>query len=477
MVSLVIALIIAFLALANYIRHKSLPVPSIAEVTAGQIVPPDYLYSIEGGTGATMLRRPLGAAFGPNGNLYVTDTDNGRIAVFTTDGVRLFDFSNEANKKKLLIPIYLGIDSRGDVFVSDRGAMNMAVFNQNGRFLRYYYPNNNPSFRWLPVALTFDKYDNLYVVDIFYDHRILKIDPKGRILMSIGIMGEAAKGSEEIGKLAFPNGVAVDDDGMIYVADSNNRRIQIFTAQGKLKRVIITGGMPRGIAIDSLGRIVAVDTLGHFVNIYDKLGSNLATFGERGNNYGQFQYPNGLAIGDDNRIFVTDRENNRVQVWGFAPTIPLAARPVAQAVAKWGWFFIPPLLALWFLARRNIFVASPAFINQLVESGNLEQAAKKVKRLYVTPDVYKKFWGVRYGDVDMSTFLREKGYYDDLVEEFVASYSLPKSAAMLLSAMKRGINKKTLLVGDARPKEILEDLGIKHISYSEFVEKFLKPES
>jgi DNA-binding beta-propeller fold protein YncE len=129
------------------------------------------------------------------------------------------------------------------------------------------------------------------------------------------------------GGLWFPNGIAVDGDGNVYVADSNNGRVQIFDSEGKLASSIARGvgegdlGLPRGVALDG-DRLFVVDTTAHTIKVYDRPGDvsevprYLGSFGVEGVGDDQFQYPNGIAVGNG-KIYVTDRENDRVQVWSY----------------------------------------------------------------------------------------------------------------------------------------------------------------
>jgi sugar lactone lactonase YvrE len=81
--------------------------------------------------------------------------------------------------------------------------------------------------------------------------------------------------------------------------------------------------MPRGIAQDDSSRLFVVDTTDHMVRVYtvgDKAAeapTYVGSIGGEGRADATFEYPNGLAVDKRAHIYVTDRENNRVQVWGY----------------------------------------------------------------------------------------------------------------------------------------------------------------
>ena len=130
------------------------------------------------------------------------------------------------------------------------------------------------------------------------------------------------------GQLNFPNGIVVDSHGNIEVSDSNNGRLVVFNVAGKMLATISRGvgegdlGLPRGVAVDESGRLFVADTSDHQVRVYTvgetgKTPAYFGSFGSEGQTDGTFEYPNGVATDARAHIYVTDRENNRVQVWGY----------------------------------------------------------------------------------------------------------------------------------------------------------------
>ena len=152
---------------------------------------------------------------------------------------------------------------------------------------------------------------------------------------SVGTPGNAA------GQFNFPRAVAVDAEGQIYVADSGNNRVQVFNADGTFLRQwgslckldtgegCVGGGdgqfnEPWGIAVGQDGSVYVSDTWNHRIQKFTNEGqfvSKWGVFGSTGGELGQenlFYGPRSLAIGRDGNLYVMDTGNKRVQV--FAPT-------------------------------------------------------------------------------------------------------------------------------------------------------------
>ena len=127
----------------------------------------------------------------------------------------------------------------------------------------------------------------------------------------------------------FPNGVAVDGDGRVYVTDSNNGRLLVFDAAGTVVAKIGRGGgagnlgLPRGIVVDGAGRVFVVDTSSQGVSVYRSLAEgdlapeHLGFFGGHGIADGEFAFPMGIAVDGHGRIYIADTANDRVQVWSY----------------------------------------------------------------------------------------------------------------------------------------------------------------
>ncbi|HMQ28694.1 MAG TPA: hypothetical protein PKA98_22090, partial [Acidimicrobiales bacterium] len=125
------------------------------------------------------------------------------------------------------------------------------------------------------------------------------------------------------GLFQSPAGIAVDDDGYVYVVDQGNNRIQKFTADGTF---VTTWGNPNplpgsangqfdnpeGIAVHD-GTVYVVDSFNHRVQRFSTTGTFLGAWGTNGTGPGQFQGPKGVGIDAAGNAYVSDYGNDRIQ--------------------------------------------------------------------------------------------------------------------------------------------------------------------
>ncbi len=121
------------------------------------------------------------------------------------------------------------------------------------------------------------------------------------------------------GQFNYPSGIAVDGNRNVYVADTNNNRIQKFDSNGNF---ITTWGSygsadghfaaPTGIAVDSSGYVYVSDQA-HRVQKFDSNGNFISKFGSWGSGDGQFIFPNWIAVDSSGNVYISDERNARVQ--------------------------------------------------------------------------------------------------------------------------------------------------------------------
>ena len=171
-----------------------------------------------------------------------------------------------------------------------------------------------------PRGIAVDEAGNVYVADSG-NHRIQVFDSSGGFLTQWGSQGM------ETGQFQDPWGIAVDQADNVYVADTWNHRVQKFDAEGTFLRQWgsygATGGAavgeegffwgPRDIAVDAAGNVYVTDTGNKRVQVFDPDGEFLAQWGGFGVEDGQMDEPVGLATDEEGNIYVADAWNQRVQ--------------------------------------------------------------------------------------------------------------------------------------------------------------------
>jgi len=314
--SLIAFLLILALLFAWYLTNRK-PLSELPGLSQAKL--PSYQNSIYGPS------RPLGVAVNATGDrIYVTESGGTRVVkAYNRAGKQTAILKPPASAGPEHTPMYVAINpTTQDVYVSDRIAASIYIYNANGKYLRTFAPKGNLKGKFAPLALAFAPDGTLYASDVrgtdAKNHRIVSFAPDGTVQK---IMGKP-------GQLGFPNGIAVDPQGNIQVSDSTNGRMVIFTKFGKMLATVSRGigegdlGLPKGAAVDDSGRLFVADTTDHMVRMYmvDKsktVPTYVGSFGGEGQLDGKFEYPNGVAADKRAHIYVTDRENNRVQVWGY----------------------------------------------------------------------------------------------------------------------------------------------------------------
>lgn len=119
---------------------------------------------------------------------------------------------------------------------------------------------------------------------------------------------------EKKGELGFIYGLARDAKGNIWVADTSNNRIQRFSAGGVFQRKI-DGNLsnPEGVAVGPDNKIYVTDSLHDKIKVFGPGGSLKLKFGKPGDSGGNLDFPASVAIANDGDIIVADRDNDRVQ--------------------------------------------------------------------------------------------------------------------------------------------------------------------
>ena len=164
-----------------------------------------------------------------------------------------------------------------------------------------------------PHGIAADSAGNVFIADT-NNGRIEKFSPTGTFVSSIGSKGAG------YGQLGDPNGIRIDRAGNIYVAEASNHRIQKLAADGtylaEWKGPDPGFYGPRKIAIASDQSLYVVDQGRTRIVKFDQNFKPLATWGQKGNGDGQFDDPTSVAVdATTNKVYVADPRNQRIQVF------------------------------------------------------------------------------------------------------------------------------------------------------------------
>jgi DNA-binding beta-propeller fold protein YncE len=301
-------------AYAIYYPQGGKPLMMLPIVEAlGRGVAPHFLFNVYD------VAEPAGIAVSKDGSvIYVAESSGQRqIVAFDRSGRQLFRTNAPESSPATRLPNYLTIGPDGNLYATDMLARSIQVFAPNGDYLSEI----GAVFRdasWTPVGVAVDKDNMIYASVMGSAHQgIVKLDTEGTVVDFFGKVGELP------GEMNYPNAMAVGDDGRLYVSSLVGGRIDVFSADGKYlgpeDKGFITSGLPKGVYIDAQARLYSVDTTNGIVGVHDLLVQPpklLFSFGAGGPD-GGLSFPTGIGGDGSGRIYVSDRTNNRVQVWSY----------------------------------------------------------------------------------------------------------------------------------------------------------------
>jgi len=222
------------------------------------------------------LSGPMGVTIDSSLNMYIADTTRNRtIETNNTTGAYIATLTGTFASPNSVV-----VDTAGSVYVVDNGG---ATFGRVQKFVSGSLvaawggtPGTGNGLVDFPEGVALDSSGNVYVADI-KNNRIQKFDPSGNFLLQWGIFGSAN------GQFEFSNGgsfgIAVDSSGKVYVPDSALSRVQVFDTSGNWIKILAGSGTgtglvssPESVAVDSSGNVYVDDSGNGRIEVFNSSG-------------------------------------------------------------------------------------------------------------------------------------------------------------------------------------------------------------
>lgn len=263
------------------------------------------------GTGPGQFKTPGGVALDAAGLVYVLDSNDPRIQVFSHEGVYVRRWWTDSH----ISPVgesAIAIDPGGRLYVGDPNKRAVVAYTVDQGYIR-------------TIAMPADTYNG---------PNGLAIAPNGDLLATTGSPprverydGNGTRVLEWTIPGAYPGGIACDAAGNVYVSDLSGCRVLEYSGSGVLLGQWGSPGTGSGqfnypirIAVGPGGIVYVVDNGNARVQMFTPGGGYLGQWGRSGSGIGQFLNPIGIATAPDGSVYVCDTNNSRVQRFGSAAT-------------------------------------------------------------------------------------------------------------------------------------------------------------
>jgi len=302
------------------------------------------------------LDGPTGVAVDSAGNLYIADTYNQRIREVSAAGIITTLAGNgtggysgdgaAATAAELYYPYGVAVDTAGNLYIADSSNYRVRMVSTSGTITTVagngtccYSGDGSAATKAQldgPAAVAVDAAGDLYIADR-YNERIRKVAASGNITTVAGYGGYGYSGDggpATSAEFRYPEGVAVDASGDLYIADSGNARIRVVSAAGVITTLVggavNDGGLgvfgllnqPSGVTRDNAGNTYVADTNNDRVRkvaangtIATVAGTGVTGFGGNGSaaTSAQLNAPQGVALDASGNLYIADSYNRRIR--------------------------------------------------------------------------------------------------------------------------------------------------------------------
>ncbi len=291
----------------------------------------------------TDLGKPKGMACDRDGNIIVVEPHYSRVNHFTPEGRLVAQWGERGtNAGQFGFPRAVAVNSQGEICVCEYSAMERVqrfAISAAGGAERFGLRQPSAALGSSPTSEKRQRAAAVQDAGAASQTPLLAGAPAAQVSL-LGVIGQAGTGPGEFNR---PEGLAVDAQDRLYVADSCNHRIQVFSNNGKFLREFGKAGSglgelsyPYDVAVDARGNVFVCEFGNSRIQVFDTNGQPAEIIGGPGAEPGQFANPWSIALDSHGDLYVADSQNHRVQKLVRRESVVSGQRSVADDHAHAG---------------------------------------------------------------------------------------------------------------------------------------------
>ncbi|MCG2725222.1 MAG: hypothetical protein L6420_03015 [Elusimicrobia bacterium] len=256
-----------------------------------------------------------------NGSVIAALPDTKEVAIIDEKGRKTFSrYGKEQGQTNK--PLGFSFDTKGRVFIADTGNSRIQIFSPEGGFLNMFGEKGNKEGKFnAPQNLILNKEDRVYIADT-KNKRLQAFNANGLFLFVMG---------PEIGNISLkkPIDVKCDEKGNIYVLDADLKKVIVTDASGKFIKVWDDSGKlvkPIALAYDMKGYFYILDEGVSSIKIFDKDGNFVTSFFSKGNSDRELNEPSYMVF-SNNKLYISDMKKSAIVAFDINYIPPAPALP------------------------------------------------------------------------------------------------------------------------------------------------------
>ncbi len=283
------------------------------------------------------INSPYGVVIDTDGSIIITESEGYRLIKMDAQGSQLWTVGEAGrwgDDNEHFGAYWIGmegspaIDANHKIYVADSPNQKIKIYNSDGTFNNSFgsWGQGNDQFDYPTFVSISPVNGDIYVADS-YNHRVQVFNADLEYKATLGVTGESGSDNSHF---AFPQGISISQNGDIFVGDHDNNRVQkcslvgtSYTCETLIGETGVYNGefgqvAPRGIAIDDEGRIYVSDEWSSRVQVFNANGAFLTSI--EGGWDKQFSSTYGIAVDESGEVYIADRGHHTIQI--FSPGVP-----------------------------------------------------------------------------------------------------------------------------------------------------------